>query len=84
MQPHEDGERCRGTATPVMEAGASEQGGAPPPPPLPPPRGVAQRCWAAWAAILDPTCTTIEPILAFPREFADVFTFSRFHAKDIE
>ena len=35
MQPNEGGERCRGTATPVKDAGASDQ----PPPPATPPRG---------------------------------------------
>ena len=38
MQPNEVGERCRGTATPVKDAGASEQG-VPAPPLHPPPRG---------------------------------------------
>ena len=60
MQPHEGGERCRGTATPDKDAGAkSIRGGRPP---LHPPRGVAQRL-AAWAAGLDPTYTTIGPNL---------------------
>ena len=40
MQPHEGGEHCRGMATPLKGADASEQGrGAPPPPTAPPPRG---------------------------------------------
>ena len=30
MQPHEGGERCRGTATPVKDAGASEHEGSAP------------------------------------------------------
>ena len=61
LPPHKGGNRCRGTATPVKDAGASEQ--RCPTPPLQPPRGFAQRCWASGAAGLDPTCATIGPIL---------------------
>ena len=32
MQRHEGGERCRGTAAPAEDAGASERGGRHPPP----------------------------------------------------
>ena len=61
--PQIDAERCRGAATPLKDAGASEQGGAPP---ASPPRGSTASLGSVGRHRgLDPTCTTIGPIPLF-------------------
>ena len=60
MQSKKGGERCTATATPKGRARASREGAGGLPPHT---QGhTASQCWAARAARLDPTCTTIGPV----------------------